>query len=512
MLNTKILWILSIFFIALVGMRFNISVLAWVMFVPLLLLVRSIETKKSWFFIFFLIQVAYFLQISKIISDPMPIVMALLFSAPMAIFMWIILLVFEVARRRIGDYIGVFFFASLMSVLEWIIYSFTELGSWGTMTYTQLDDLAFLQLSSLLGITFGSFFIYLSSAFIAVFIANKDRTKFTKSAIITSIVFLLFYSYGVIRVENGVSKGEHVLVAAISSNMQISPDNIPEKEHLEKTTNILIEKTKIAIKRGAKLIAWNEGATIIYKENESEFIKKMKIISSLNKVDLFIAYIVPIDKIKKYENKYLFITRGQMLDEYFKFHPVPGEPAIKGTSFAKVGSLEYANVAGAICYDFDFPVLGRELSKKGVDIAIVPSSDWKGIDSIHGKMAMVRAIEGGYSLLRPVRGATSFAFDAYGNIRASMSYYEDNDRIMLASLPTQKIWTLYGAVGDIFPLLLILFMIITGIRFYLKKLLMRKNEEEIKQNELLQQEESQNENSFSAGSSHLPKQIYNKCD
>jgi apolipoprotein N-acyltransferase len=69
---------------------------------------------------------------------------------------------------------------------------------------------------------------------------------------------------------------------------------------------------------------------------------------------------------------------------------------------------------------------------------------------------MVRAIEGGYSLLRPVRGATSFAFDAYGNIRASMSYFEENDRIMMASLPTGRVWTLYSVVGDIFPLLLLL--------------------------------------------------------
>ena len=107
------------------------------------------------------------------------------------------------------------------------------------MTYTQLDDLAFLQLSSLLGITFGSFFIYLSSAFIAVFITSKDRTQFIKPAIITSVIFLLFYSYGVIRVENGLSKGGHVLVAGISSNMQITPNEIPKKKYLEDGTNIL---------------------------------------------------------------------------------------------------------------------------------------------------------------------------------------------------------------------------------------------------------------------------------
>ncbi|CAA6803708.1 MAG: Apolipoprotein N-acyltransferase / Copper homeostasis protein CutE [uncultured Sulfurovum sp.] len=469
MLNRKFLWILSITFIALVGMRFNISLLAWVMFVPLLLLVRETKSKKSWFLIFALMQFSYFLQISKIITDPMPMVMALLFSVPMALGAWIVLWIFEKVRRRIGDTIGIFFFASMMSVLEWITYSTTEFGSWGSMTYTQLDDLAFLQLSSLFGITFGSFFIYLSSAFIAVFIVNKDTTPFIKPAIITSVIFLLFYSYGVIRVENGLSKGEHVLVAGISSNMQITPQKIPEKRYLQNGTNILIKKTKVAIDRGAKLIAWNEGATIIFKEDEDTFIEQVQIISSLNNVDLVIAYIVPVDGIKKFENKYLFISQGKILDEYFKYHPVPGEPAVKGTKFAKVASLEYANVSGAICYDFDFPVLGRELAKKEIDIAVVPSSDWRGIDPIHGQMAMVRAIEGGYSLLRPVRGATSYAFDGYGNIRASMNYFEENDRIMMASLPTRKIWTLYGVVGDIFPFFLTLFMVLIGIRFYVKK-------------------------------------------
>lgn len=47
MLNTKILWILSILFIASVGMRFNISILSWIMFVPLLLLIREVKTTKS---------------------------------------------------------------------------------------------------------------------------------------------------------------------------------------------------------------------------------------------------------------------------------------------------------------------------------------------------------------------------------------------------------------------------------------------------------------------------------
>ena len=469
MINKKLLWLLSIVLIASVGMRFNISILAWIMFVPLLLLARETNGKKAWFGILLLMQIGYFLQIAKIVTDPMPLGMALLFSAPMALGAWIFLWLFEKARRRIGDMLGIFFFASLMSIQEWLTFYTSEFGSWGSMTYTQLDDLAFLQLSSLFGITFGAFFIYLSSAFIAVFIVNQNRKVFIRPALITVLIFTLFYSYGVWRTQSGIQKGEHILVAGIASNMQITPKGIPAKKYLDKGTNILLDKTMIAIKRGAKLIAWNEGATIIMKEDEPEFIEKIKLISSENSVALFIAYIVPIDGIKKFENKYLFISKGKVLDEYFKYHPVPGEASIKGTKFAKVADLGYAKVGGAICYDFDFPNLGRVLSKKGADIVVVPSSDWRGIDPIHGLQAMVRAIEGGYSILRPVRGATSFAFNAYGNVRASMSYFEENDRIMMASLPTRRVWTLYAVVGDIFPIVLILFLGFIGIRFFRKK-------------------------------------------
>ena len=123
-----------------------------------------------------------------------------------------------------------------------------------------------------------------------------------------------------------------------------------------------------------------------------------------------------------------------MVDEYFKFHPVPNEPAIKGDKYAKVIDVGYAKVSGAICYDFDFPLLGQELSHKKVDIAVVPSSDWRGIDPIYGLQAMVRAIEGGYSLLR----------------------------LPLLLLMLIEIFVL----GDIFPMILLLFLGFISIFYY----------------------------------------------
>jgi len=467
-MKNKPLALLGIISIALVSMRFNISILAWVMYVPLLILVRNINGAKSWFSVFLLLQAALFLQIVKMITEPLTIAMALLFSAPIAAGAWALFWLFEKARRKLGDLKGVFIFASLMSVSEWISFYTSDFGSWGSATYTQLDDLAFLQMTALLGITFSSFFIYLSSAFTAALLTSPDRRRLIKPAIATWLAFVLVYSYGVVRLDQP-APGQHINVAAIASDIQITPQGIPNKAYLRKGTEKLIEATKTAIGRGARLIAWNEGATIIFKEDEAGFIQRMRDISRKHDVDLVIAYIVPIDGIISFENKYILITKGKIHETYLKYHPVPGEGAIKGEKISTAANLGYARIGGAICYDFDFPGIGRALSRQGVDIAVAPSSDWRGIDPYHAKMAAVRAIEGGYALLRPARGATSIATDAFGRIRASMSYFEENDRIMLASLPAQQTPTLYSKVGDIFPIVLSLLLMITLYQFWTTK-------------------------------------------
>jgi len=73
---------------------------------------------------------------------------------------------------------------------------------------------------------------------------------------------------------------------------------------------------------------------------------------------------------------------------------------------------------------------------------------WRGIDPQHTLMARVRSIEGGMSVVRATRAATSMAFDPHGRVRASMSAWERNDRVMLATVPATQLPTLYTSAGD----------------------------------------------------------------
>ncbi|MBL7826945.1 MAG: hypothetical protein JNJ57_09970, partial [Saprospiraceae bacterium] len=151
-----------------------------------------------------------------------------------------------------------------------------------------------------------------------------------------------------------------------------------------------------------------------------------------------------------YENKYQLINgQGAILFTYQKHEPVPGEPSRKGKEPLQVFSVENIRLGGAICYDYDFPYLAKGFAQSGANIVAVPSSDWRGIDPIHTHMAAFRAVEQGHSILRSTRFGLSAAMLPTGEMVAKMSSFDQNDRIMMANLPTKGAWTLYSVIGDV---------------------------------------------------------------
>ena len=121
-------------------------------------------------------------------------------------------------------------------------------------------------------------------------------------------------------------------------------------------------------------------------------------------------------------------------------------------------------MAGAICYDYDFPYIAKAFGKKEVDIVALPASDWRGIDPIHTKMAAFRAVEQGHSILRSTRFGLSAAITPYGELVAQMSSFDENDKIMLAHLPKAASVSLYSLIGDVFVYLCMAFVFWFGIR------------------------------------------------
>ena len=91
------------------------------------------------------------------------------------------------------------------------------------------------------------------------------------------------------------------------------------------------------------------------------------------------------------------------------------------------------DVAGAICYDLDFPAMIRSVGRGGATLLVAPSNDWPEIKVTHSRLARVRAVENGISLLRPTSSGISFAADPYGRIVAEVDYFVTE--VLLAIFP-----------------------------------------------------------------------------
>jgi apolipoprotein N-acyltransferase len=164
-------------------------------------------------------------------------------------------------------------------------------------------------------------------------------------------------------------------------------------------------------------------------------------------------------------NKYrMYLPDRTMGDEYVKRHPVPGDPDKVGRAHARAVSFGGVTYAGAICYDYGFPEIARDNVRDGADLALVPSSDWRGVDPLHGRMALVNAVAAGLSMVRPVRAATTIATDQYGRLLGSMRADGESDGVLVATVPTARVPTIFARTGDLVPFVAMVFCLFAIVR------------------------------------------------
>jgi apolipoprotein N-acyltransferase len=117
-------------------------------------------------------------------------------------------------------------------------------------------------------------------------------------------------------------------------------------------------------------------------------------------------------------------------------------------------------MAGAICYDFSFPRFARKYAIEDVDLVVLPSSENLGMEPLHPQIAAIRAIEGGYAILRPARFGRTTGIDPEGRFRGFVSDNESSQKTLLVTLPIERVQTLYTWIGDVFVYLFMGFIVL----------------------------------------------------
>lgn len=401
------------------------------------------------------------------------------FILVMSLFAYVPFLVDRLLSHRIPNFLATLIFPSVWVIYEWM-NSQGPYGSWGATAYTQSDHLALMQIASITGIWSISFLvIWFASAVNWVWENQWEWARVRNGVLVYAALMAIVVAYGSIRLQIRPADGPTVRVAAITSSEKLSNfennsvvkifqhQTLTDRERTELqgffrcNLDDLFQRTRREAQAGSKILFWAEGNGMALKQDEAGILEEGKSVAKEFGVYLGMSLVIFVENSDvSMENKVIFLSpEGDAVWEYFKSKPVPGEPIQPGRGEIFTCDTPYGRVGNVICFDTDFPDFVRQAGKADVDILFAPSNDWKEVVYPHAQVAFVRAIENGFSLVRPARQGLSIVTDPMGRIIGQLNYFHTQDYVLTAHVPIKKVSTLYPTIGNAFTLFcLILFL------------------------------------------------------
>jgi apolipoprotein N-acyltransferase len=382
----------------------------------------------------------------------------------------------RVFRRSLPVGLRVFLFPSLVIAVSFVLGSH---GSWGAVA-NGFNDLALLQLVSVTGITGIAFLIHWTAVVVNEIWEQRARVKVVKKLAVAGLAVLVtVYVFGNIRLRSNYLPEKSLLAAGlvhdpaqrnelmnafvtlVRSNPS-KPDEFQGIRHfMTKVYFELLSSSASMADAGFDMVVWYEGAAVIFEEDEHILIQKAAETAKEKEIYLGISVAVyhnlsrdPKPGIQPlFKNKTVLISpQGEIEWDYSKTRLVPGMEAaisIPGDGIMKTGRSDI-KITGAICYENDFPLHILQAAKLKAQLILAPSNDWEAIKHTHARMARLRSIENGISMLRPANGGISIAVDPFGRILSQVDNYSSRGAPLAASVPILPVSTIYGALGDYF--------------------------------------------------------------
>jgi apolipoprotein N-acyltransferase len=413
---------------------------------------------------------AWAFQFRGMVPAPQPFLAAIWLAYGLAAM--IPFVVDRLMARRLGTLASTLVFPCAAMGSDYLI-SLVPYGSWGSPAYTQYGNLPLMQLASITGI-YG--ITFLLAWFAAV--VNAAWEKSFELSRVRSAVFAYTAVLGGVLFFGGVRlayrpPGPTVRVASIT-RPDIRPfpsDDIARRamegrltaEELQQVRDRsrvidedLLRHAAREADAGARMVFWGEGNSYVLPEDEAWLMDQASQLARDKQIYLGLGNVVwHYGKPKPLENTLvLFDPEGTLAWKFLKAHPVPGGEAaisMRGDGSLKFADTRFGRISGVICFDADSVQLLRQAGRGKADIVLIPSNDWRAIDPWHTQMAVFRAVEQGFNMVRQASGGLSVAVDYRGRVLGSMDHYQSTaDRTLVVQVPIHGVGTAYSYLGDLF--------------------------------------------------------------
>lgn len=319
----------------------------------------------------------------------------------------------------------------------------------GNLAYTQMNFLPILQVASVTGIWAISFCVLLFAATVAILLGRYgDPISRRNVATVVAAILFVMLAFGFWRLHSRVVRESAVKVGLVASDLRQNLITETPGETLRLVRDYSAQVEALAA-QGAKAVVIPEKIAVVTDTSLPEFDALLQSTASQTKTLIVVGVVHPT-KDAKWNEARLYFPDGS-IRTYAKHHMLP---VYEGNLTVGTTLTTWQEPSGqwgvAICKDMDFPQLSREYGNDGAALMLVPAWDFVADGWWHGRMAILRGIEGGFSIARAPKEGLLTVSDSRGRVLAETSSWSAPFAAVLAEVPVYHQSTFYQRFGDWF--------------------------------------------------------------
>lgn len=335
----------------------------------------------------------------------------------------------------------------------WVTYEYlTEITSinstFGNLGYTQMNFLPVVQIASLTGIWGISFCLFLFSTAIAVLLVEPGSRSHKAKLAASVAIFLgavLLYGAWRLRAQPGASRSVEVGLIGTGTEHEFPQTDEAGLELLRLYASRIVEGAP----RDAHVFVLPEKITVMSDEGTTQVDALFKSTA----VRVHATIVVGLDRGTRTHrvNEARVYSPVGTVASYVKHHLVPGFERVDQPGTTRTVMSEPSGVWGVqICKDMDFPRLSRDYGDGRVGLLLVPAWDFVIDGWLHGRMAILRGVEDGFTIVRSAKEGRLTVTDSRGRVLAEENNETGGFHELFAAAPAEHVNTLYTRWGDWF--------------------------------------------------------------
>lgn len=331
-------------------------------------------------------------------------------------------------------------------------------GAWWSLAYTQADIRPVIQLTALTGV-WGVTYLLLAVPIAVAALLRSMRPALTtrlgssRSALICLLALLLgvggWSAWSLSRSPDAAEPLAVGLVALQQPEDGLPIDEPPGRDLLTR----YVARVAGLVARGARIVVLPEKVFAVTDTTLPV------LVDALQQTEAQVVVGAVLRRGGTARNVALVLKPGGSVTTYEKQHMVPGleDWLTPGDDDVIVDG----RFGVAICKDLDYPGLVRRYRAKGTAVLLVPALDFTSDGWLHSRMALVRSVENGLTVVRAAALGRLTVTDPAGRMLGETT--AGDAELLVSAAPTAGWRTVYSRTGDWFPFLSLILLVVSVV-------------------------------------------------